>query len=132
MRLRGARLLVLAAWAAAGAWAQEAAPAPTWRAAIDHGRDRVDAALGGVQLAAFGDVLSDQDGEGRRRVDFHAFELDLTRDLGDDLQVAAAGVQELNDALTALLDAGTLRYLLLGADDRLVRGADQAFGPVKP
>ena len=92
MRLRGARLLVLAAWAAAGAWAQEAAPAPTWRAAIDHGRDRVDAALGGVQLAAFGDVLSDQDGEGRRRVDFHAFELDLTRDLGDDLQVAAAGV----------------------------------------
>jgi len=91
---RGARLSALLLWAVAcPAPAQETpAPASTWRAAIDRDRDRLDAALGGVQLSAFGDVLSDEDGQGRRRVDFHAVELDLTRDLGENLQMAAAGV----------------------------------------
>lgn len=44
-------------------------------------------------------------------------------------QVDAVGAREINEALAALLSPGSLRYLLLGGDTALAKGAEQAgFG----
>ncbi|HEX9081540.1 MAG TPA: hypothetical protein VF768_04620, partial [Holophagaceae bacterium] len=67
---------------------------PTWRQSIDQGRDRLADALGGLQLSAFGDLLADTAEDGHRRVASDAFELDLSGELTDTLEVAAAGVKD--------------------------------------
>lgn len=84
---------------AAGAWGQEvpgpakeAPKEPTWRESIDKGRDQLAEKLFGVKLSAFGDAIAAPDDQGRKKLDWGSFELDLAGEFGDTVDFAAAVV----------------------------------------
>lgn len=74
------------------ALAQDGNPGSTWREAIDAGRTRLAETCSGLQASAFGDVLAAPDEEGRKRLDWGSFELDLGGTLQERFDVAAAVV----------------------------------------
>ena len=88
--------LVLAAVHAAG----QGLPAPPpeggqsrpWRESIDQGRDRLADQLLGIKLSAFGDGLFGPDDQGRKKLDWGAFELDLAGEFHENLEAAFAVV----------------------------------------
>lgn len=80
-------------WGLGGALGAGEPPSPTWRASIDHGRDRLADALGGLQVSAFGDLLDGYADDGSRQTTFDAFEVDFSGELTDTLEVAGAAVR---------------------------------------
>ena len=72
---------------------QPSQPVP-WRESLDKRRETLARHLFGLQLNAFGDLLSSPDETGTNRLDWHAFELDLTTELHERLDAAAAFVTD--------------------------------------
>lgn len=70
----------------------ERAKEPTWRESIDKGRDQLADRLFGIKPLAFGDALAAPDDQGRKKVKFGSFELDLTGEFHDTIDAAAAVV----------------------------------------
>jgi len=70
--------------------AKEPPKEPTWREAIDKGREQLAEKLFGIKLSAFGDVLAAPDDLGRKKVSFGTFELDLAGEFTDSIDAAAA------------------------------------------
>lgn len=93
--------------------AQEAAKGDDGvRATLDQAKEGLSRRLFGVQATAFGDALWAKDPDsGRGRLDWGSVELDLSRDLGEDLQSAAALVWTRE---ATLLTVGFLDYHVLG------------------
>jgi hypothetical protein len=74
-----------------GASCSSAQPSsPTLRATIDQQRNDLAERLFGVQFSAFGDVRSFYDDNGKKKLDWGAFELDASADFLDALQGAYA------------------------------------------
>ena len=88
-------VLTVAAWAQAAdeITIPSAGERPALRESIDKARNTLADKLFGLQLSAFGDISNNYDDTGNRKYDGN-FELDAAADLGDDLQIALALVNE--------------------------------------
>jgi len=86
--------LVIALSLSAAAAQEAPAPAaePSCREAIDKGREKLAEKLFGLKLSAFGDVLAAPAEDGRKKLDWGAFELDLAAEFHDYIDAAAAVV----------------------------------------
>lgn len=84
----------------------EAGRPRTWRESIDQGRDRLADHLFGIKLSAFGDGVFGPDDQGRRKLDWSAFELDLGGEFHENLEAAFAVVstQEATKLAVGFLD----------------------------
>lgn len=83
----------------------------TLRDSIDKTRKNLAESLFGLQLSAFGDVLSHYDDAGKQKLDWGTFELDASADITRDLQGALAVV---NDPTGTTLPVGFLDYHTFG------------------
>ena len=62
----------------------------TWRETLDKGRDTLADKLFGLKLSAFGDAQAAPDDQGRKKLDWGSFELDLAGEFHDTIDAAAA------------------------------------------
>lgn len=98
---------------AAGCPAQQMAASPSWRESIEQAKANIADALFGLQLSAFGDVQSVDDGAGtgKQKLDWGTFELDAAKDFGESVQSALAVVTS-RDSTT--VPVGFLDYHTFG------------------
>jgi hypothetical protein len=70
---------------------------PSMRASLDKARADLADKLFGLQLSAFGDVQSDVDNTGKRKLEWGSLELDAAADFSDNTQAALALVLTRDD-----------------------------------
>lgn len=92
---------------------EETSPAesPTLRESIDKARGNLADTLFGLDISGFGDVQSSYDEAGKQKMDWGAFELNVSGEFSDDLQGALAVVA---DPTGTTMTVGFLDYHTFG------------------